>query len=97
VPKYKAVLFAPDGDWVTDFRECKTIEEVQENLCDMGSRWYFYPFHAVIRDNGALTTNRQRLVDVAYPFAEQKGIAIKTFAKFLNECDRDYLAAVLEG
>lgn len=44
---YKAILFAPDGDWVTD---CPgdTIEEVIEQLENLGSRWFFYPFQGII-------------------------------------------------
>jgi len=94
---YKAVLFAPDGDWVTDYRGSKTIAEVEEKLADQGSRWFFYPFHAVIIDHGSMTRSTQRLVDVAYPFEEHKGHAIHTFTKFLRACDEDYLRAVLEG
>ena len=35
--KYQAVLFAPDGDYVTDFYNMDTIEEVWEKINDMGS------------------------------------------------------------
>lgn len=93
--KYKAVLFAPDGDWVVDFRGCETIEEVQDKLCNMGSRWIFYPFHAVIVDRGALTTRTQRLVDVAHPFEEYKGCTIKTFKKMLNELPTEEVLTIL--
>ena len=95
--KYKAVLFAPDGDWVTDFRESETIEEVQESLCNMGSRWYFYPFHAVIVDHGALTTEKQRCVSVAEPFEYLHGYAIKNVAKFIATTPEEQLRAILEG
>ncbi len=50
---YKAVLFAPDGDWVTDFRGSPTIAAVEESLSEMGSRWIFYPFEFVAKDNNA--------------------------------------------
>jgi hypothetical protein len=62
---YKAVLFAPDGDWVTDYRGCKTKEEVWEYIENQGSRWFFYPFIFIIKDNGkGYTTEKQRIVDV---------------------------------
>jgi hypothetical protein len=64
--QYKAVLFAPDGDWVTDYAGSASVEEVQELVADQGSRWYFYPFSAVTVDHGALTTASQRLVDVCH-------------------------------
>ena len=92
---YKAVLFAPDGDWVTDYRESESIEAVEEALCDQGSRWYFYPFHAVIRDNGSLTTSRQRLVSAAMPFEDMQGRTIKTFARMLADTPEENIEAIL--
>jgi hypothetical protein len=83
--EYKAVLIAPDGDWVTDFRECESIDEVYDRLNDMGSRWFFYPFHGVIIDHGGLTTSRQRLVSVAPPLEEFKGKTVKTLSKYLKD------------
>ncbi len=92
---YKAVLFAPDGDWVTD---CKgdTLEEVYEALGDLGSRWYFYPYsHFIIRDNGAYTTSRQRIVAACEPLEFLQGRAISTVSRFLNEQDDSFHEAVL--
>jgi len=40
---YSAVLFAPDGENVRDFRGHNDIDEVWELISDMGSRWIFYP------------------------------------------------------
>ena len=94
---YKALLVAPDGDWVTDFRECETPEEVQEQLADMGSRWYFYPFHAVIRDNGISTTYRQRIIADLTPFGDMEGRTIKTFAKMVKNTPDEELQAILGG
>lgn len=78
---YKAALFAPDGDWVTDYRGSETIEDVQLKLADQGSRWFFYPFHVVIRDRGGTTTGTQRIIDAAWPFDHMKGKSLNTFAK----------------
>jgi hypothetical protein len=94
--KYKAVLFAPDGDWVTDYSNSESIEEVQELLANQGSRWFFYPFHAVIRDNGrGYTTKTQRIVDAAEPFEYLTGRTINTFAKEIDGLPNDTLAAIL--
>lgn len=92
---YKAVLFAPDGDWVTDFRGSDTIEGVQEDLSDMGSRWYFYPYHAVIVDHGSVTTDSQHIVDAAEPFEDMSGLAIKTMARFLRSLSREAHEVIL--
>lgn len=93
--RYKAVLFSPDGDWVTDCRG-ETIEEVFERLGDLGSRWYFYPYtHFIIRDRGAMTTNTQRIVAAHEPFDEFKGRTIHTVSKFLATQDDNFHASVL--
>ena len=92
---YKAVLFAPDGEWVTD---CPggDIEDVIEQLCNLGSRWIFFPFHAIIRDNG-LTTRQHRLVDVAEPFEHMKGCTINTFSRMISQMPESELEDILRG
>lgn len=97
MPTYKAVLFAPDGDWTTDYAESATIEEVEEKLADQGSRWYFYPFHGVIRDNGSLTRNTQRLVSAAYPFEDMQGRSIRAFGRMLADTPESTLEAILQS
>lgn len=76
-------MFSPDGDYVTDFR-CKTIEEVWKKINYTGSRWFFYPFAAVIKDNG-ITTQRQRIIDTNdFPHCGWIGLTIKQVIKDLN-------------
>lgn len=48
---YKAILFSPDGDWVTDYYGCKTKEEVLDLIDNQGSKWIFYPLYFVIVDH----------------------------------------------
>ena len=56
---YKAVLFSEDGDYVSDFLNSETIEEVVEKIDNMGSRWIFYPIWAVVNqdDNTIIETS----------------------------------------
>lgn len=86
--RYKAVLFAPDGDWTTDCRG-DTKKEVIEQLAGRGSRWYFYPLEGIILDRGGLTDPRQRLIDAAPPICFLKGRAIKTVSRYLQEHEID--------
>lgn len=90
-----AVLVAPDGDYVTDYSR-DTIEDVESALADQGSRWYFYPFHAVVTDSAGVT-RRKRLVSVAYPFEGHKGRTVGTFTKAIAGTPEDVLRAILEG
>lgn len=81
--RYKAVLFAPDGDWVTDYK-ANTKVEVISKLADGGSKWYFYPFEGLILDKGALTSGTQRLLDVAPNLPrELVGKSIRTMSRWI--------------
>jgi hypothetical protein len=94
---YKAILFAPDGDWTTDHK-ADTVEEVWNLISDQGSKWYFYPYPFVIRDNGALTSNTQRIVDVPdFPvlFDELKNRSIKSASRFIASLGEEDHFAIL--
>lgn len=47
---YQIILFAPDGDYVTDYEGTK--DEALDQLVDSGSNWYFYPFSFLIKNHG---------------------------------------------
>ena len=94
---YRALLVAPDGDYVTDYT-CETVNEVEEMLANQGSRWYFFPFHAVIswRERDAWSQMEDfRLISVGYPFEDYKGKAVKTFCKMIAETPMRELEAIL--
>lgn len=94
---YKAVLFSLDGDWVVDF-ESETKEEVIDKLADKGSRWFFYPFEAIILHKGNLTNNRQRLVDVAPNLPTGLvGRSIKTAGKWLRSLSDEEVQQMAMG
>lgn len=91
----KAVLFSPDGYWVTDCRG-ETVEDVFQALNNLGSKWFFYPYsHFIIRDNGALTKGTQRIVAAHEPFEEFQGRTINTVSRFLSEQDQEFHYAML--
>lgn len=94
---YKGVLFAPDGDWVFDYRQSPCIEYVEECFADQGSKWYFYPFHAVIVDHGPLVDKTARIVSAAEPFEHMKGSTIGKFSEMLKSMPEDELRMILEG
>ena len=83
---YKAVLFSPDGDWVTDFLE-QSISKVEENLENVGSKWHFYPIHFVIEHNGSNSTSSDTKIVASpdvhhYPYV---GFTIGEVAHILSE------------
>jgi hypothetical protein len=91
--KYRAVMFASDGRWVTDYPS-ESKDEVEEKLADQGSRWFFYPFHAVIVER-PITTENQRLVSVAPPLDYMRGITIKRFKKIIRDTPNEDLLRLL--
>jgi len=84
---YKAILFALDGDWVTDY-ESEGKEEVREKLADGGSRWFFYPIEAIIRSKGSLSSillPYQRILEIPEPLDFLTGKSIKTASEYIKE------------
>ena len=74
--KYQAVLFHPEGDYVTDFHYSETIEDVRDAISNMGARWIFYPLCFVATD--------KTIVDTCEGAEFLKGKRIKTLSKFFN-------------
>ena len=87
---YKALLVAPDGQWVTDYRGCKTKEEVMYRLGDQGSKWYFYPFEFIILDRGLFNENN-RIIDSPYNDGEWIGRSIRTVLRKISEGQLDWV------
>jgi hypothetical protein len=68
-----AILMAPDGDWVSDYYGCSTKDEVWNKLDDQGSRWFFYPFHFIVVDNGKSwrVAKEMHIVDVLFSLKKE--------------------------
>jgi len=79
---YKALLFHPEGDFVTDAKDSKSIQDVWDQVADFGSRWVFYPIAFVATD--------KTVVDTPEGLEFLKGRRIKTVANYLHrEWQRD--------
>ena len=74
---YKAILFHPEGDSVTDFRDRKAVEDVWKEVENMGSKWIFYPLVFVCTE--------KTVADAPQGLESLKGKRIKTVKKFLEE------------
>lgn len=74
---YQAILFHPEGDYVTDFRESETKQDVWDRVADMGSRWIFYPIIFVATD--------KTVVDTPEGLEHLKGKRIKTVQAHIKE------------
>lgn len=76
---YQLICMSFDGERVTEGREFPTIKAAWNRACDMGSRWYFYPFCFVTSESGKTivaapaglrAAERKRVKTVAQAFAE---------------------------
>ena len=81
--KYKAILFHPAGDYVTDF-PANTKEEVWDMVSNSGSRWIFYPIPFVISNSD---TRYDDAIIVSCPEGMEymKRKKVKTLVKVLQK------------
>lgn len=94
---YRAALFAPDGDYVTDYA-APTVTDVWDRVDGGGSRWFFYPFPVIVTDRPHGTIRgTQRIVDAPEALAIVKGRTLRTFARMLASLTDDDRAALLDG
>ena len=54
--KYIALLVSPDGEFLPDFKE-DSIRKVKEDLANMGTRWYYYPYIFIVKVPEDLSKN----------------------------------------
>lgn len=50
---YKLWVMSFDGDTILDGTG-KTVEELIHRSADMGSKWFFYPFHIITTERGMI-------------------------------------------
>ena len=48
--EYQLICMASDGDYVYDYKG--SIEECNNASCNIGSKWYFYPWHLILTEKG---------------------------------------------
>jgi len=92
---YKAILFAIDGDYVTDF-ESKTKVEVENQIANMGSRWFFYPIVAIITANNTNHSSKRLIIENSGIFDLFNGKTVKTFAEWIKN-NQDTVISELEN
>lgn len=88
IKKCNLVCIAPDGEHVTDQHE-KPYNECVYASQEMGSKWYFYPFHVIT------TPSNKTVVDIPYEGMEHFiGRRLSTVKKAIATGDYSY---ILEG
>lgn len=78
----KLICMAFDGAFVTERGPFDTTEKAWEHANDMGSRWFFYPFHFVVTDSG------KTIVDAPEPLEHFIGKRTATVQKILAKLSK---------
>ena len=73
--KYNLICMGFDGDYVTEKTGFDSVDSAWKRSNDMGSRWYFYPFHFVTSESG------QTIIDTGQGLESFKGKQVKTVTK----------------
>lgn len=94
---YQVICMSFDGEYQTERPEFESIDDAWEYSNDLGSKWYFYPFHFVIKN----ATIKDTPVHLEY-FKDKRIITVKRLFKRLSirsdliGCDHDeYLNAII--
>lgn len=53
---YKLIVMAFDGDYQTERPEFENTDDAWDYSGDLGSKWFFYPFHFVIDQAGEVAS-----------------------------------------
>jgi len=78
-PKYKLLCMTFDGNFVTEMQVFNTVQEAWKHDNDMGSRWYFYPFHFVV------TESVKTIVESCYLLDKCNGMRVKTIKTIFKD------------
>jgi hypothetical protein len=88
---YKAILFHPEGDFVTDFNDNNEVQDVWDQVADMGSKWVFYPLVFVAADktikdtpNGLEFLKGKRIQTVKKYFIDKWAANADEICKYIN-------------
>lgn len=81
---YKLICMSFDGEYVCEC-ERETIDECRERSGDMGSRWFFYPFHFVVTANES--TVRAAPTGLEHFEGKRVGTVVRIFKALAAEPD----------
>ncbi len=73
--KVNLICMSFDGEYVTEGRDFASISEAWERSNDMGSRWFFYPFHFVTTASG------KTIKDTPEMLQHLNGLRVKSVAR----------------
>jgi len=81
--KYRLICMSFDGEYVRERPVFNNVDEAFEYSNDLGSKWFFYPFHFV-------TTESYKTIRAAGYFLEHlEGMRTKTIEKIFSNHSKD--------
>ena len=75
---FRLICMSFDGDYVTEGRDFKTPKDAGIRSEDMGSRWFFYPFHFITTGSGLTIKEAPSILSVF------NGMRVKTVAEIFK-------------
>lgn len=76
--KYKLICMAFDGDYKEERPLFDSIEDAWSYSNDLGSKWYFYPFHFVVTESG------KTIRDSISELSQYCGLRVKTVSNIFE-------------
>ena len=76
--KYKLICMSFDGEYKTESPEFNEIQEAWNYSNDLGSKWFFYPFHFVVSESG------KTIKDCPYPLDVFINRRVETVSKIFE-------------
>jgi len=80
--QYKLMCMSPDGDNVIENLKFDTIKDAWEYESNLGSKWYFYPFHFIV------TESAKTIVDAINVLGWSVGKRVYTVKKAFSEASK---------
>ena len=71
-----------DGSYVTEGRDFESVQAAWNRSEDMGSRWYFYPFHFVTTESG------KTIVSAPEPMSHLTRCRVKLVSEHFSEVSK---------
>lgn len=75
---YKLIVMSFDGDWKEEAEQFENTDDAWSYASDLGSKWYFYPFHFVVDQAG-------EVVGAPSPMEHLEGMTIEDVASHFAE------------
>lgn len=78
MPKYNLICMSFDGEYQRERVNGDSLEDVWKFSDELGSKWYFYPFHF------AVTESFKTIVEAPYPLEFLQGKRVRTVQKYFK-------------